>query len=351
MLAEFIQPGDARWHQMLNRVKHDFYHLPKYIELTAKHEGGIPEAFYAETDNAAFLAPLLIRDVPSGLDAPCGWKDACSPYGYPAPLFETSDSTSSLKHFLQAFCEAGKERNLITVFFRLHPLLQLPEDILADYGTVVRHGQTVSVDLTLPRDELWAQMHRNHRQNIRRLLRAGYQVQMDQWEHLSAFADVYRQTMKRCGAKQFYYFEDEHFIDLQTALAECMHLCTVHSPKGILAAAGLFTEVDGIIQAHLAGTGSAFLPYAPSKLMFHHVTHWAKERGNEILHLGSGVAFAADSLYEFKAGFSSQRHPFCSFRMILDEEKYALLNTRWRTQCTMPDDTQHNFFPEYRQSV
>ena len=46
--AEFIGPGDERWASILEKTKHDFYHLPGYVTLQGEHESARPVAFYAE---------------------------------------------------------------------------------------------------------------------------------------------------------------------------------------------------------------------------------------------------------------------------------------------------------------
>ena len=48
----------------------------------------------------------------------------------------------------------------------------------------------------------------------------------------------------------------------------------------------------------------------PTKLMLHFVRTWAKDRGLRRLRLGGGVGGKEDSLYRFKAGFSTDRHAF-----------------------------------------
>jgi lipid II:glycine glycyltransferase (peptidoglycan interpeptide bridge formation enzyme) len=104
------------------------------------------------------------------------------------------------------------------------------------------------------------------------------------------------------------------------------------------------------VQYHLGGTKNEFLKQAPSKLMFDYVRFWAKERGNKFLHLGGGVGSAKDSLYNFKAGFSKQRHLFLTLRLITDQQKYdSLVELRAKTLKTAAKNlVDSNFFPAYR---
>lgn len=96
----------------------------------------------------------------------------------------------------------------LSAFVRLHPLLNpLPPTAI---GTLVRHGVAVSIDLTLPTEELWAQTRLNHRRDITRAVRLGYVARMDEdWRHLESFKHLYRATMARRSAAPFYFFEDD----------------------------------------------------------------------------------------------------------------------------------------------
>jgi lipid II:glycine glycyltransferase (peptidoglycan interpeptide bridge formation enzyme) len=219
---------------------------------------------------------------------------------------------------------------------------------LRGIGTFVRHGETVSIDLTLPIEELWAQTRLTYRREITRALGLGYVARMDEdWRHLESFRHLYRATMDRHSADPFYFFEDAYFDDLRDALGESLHLCVVEK-DGAIAAAGLFVETDGIVQYHLSGTDDAFRMVQPTKLMIHFVRGWAKDRGNLVLHLGGGVGGDSDSLLFFKSGFSSLRHTFATLRIVIDEGEYGrLLEAR---DPLIDPAVRSGYFPLYRQA-
>jgi len=233
---------------------------------------------------------------------------------------------------------------VVSAFVRLHPLLNpVPP---TGIGTLVRHGETVSIDLTLPTEELWAQTRLNHRRDITRAVRLGYVARMDEdWRHLESFKHLYRATMLSRSAAPFYFFEDAYFDGLRDALGENLHLCVVEK-DGVIAAAGLFVETNGIVEYHLSGTGDAFRMVQPTKLMMHFVRGWAKDRGNQVLYLGGGVGGDCDSLLQFKIGFSPLRHPFATLRMVTDEREYGRLVAARDPQ--LDPDARSGFFPLYR---
>ncbi len=108
--------------------------------------------------------------------------------------------------------------------------------------------------------------------------------------------------MERLKAADFYFFSDGYFDDLRHMLKGRLHFCTVLSPDGQLAAAGLFTQTDEIVQHHLGATAPAYRKYAPSKLMLDAVIRWGKSIGAAVMHLGGGVGGRAESVFELKPG-------------------------------------------------
>ena len=344
MKGEFISPQDLRWKRFLANCRHDFYHLPEYVTLCAVAEGAMPVAFYAGDEHAAFLAPLLIRPLPSVLGAPEGWCDARTPYGYPTPLLNPPQV--SLDGYLEAFCLAARQRGIVTTFFRLHPLLPLDHVILGKFGRLTNRGQTVLIDLAHSVEE--SSVRANHRRNIRKLHSMGFTVNLDEWGLFKDFVAIYLATMQRVGASVGYLFSEEYFKDLRAALGERLHLCCVISPGGDVASAGLFVGTDGIVQYHLGGTADEHLTLAPSKLMFDFMRRWSHENKHAVLHLGGGLGGAQDQLFQFKAGFSNDRAIFFTYEIVLDEEKNNLLCGLATAEGIGASGISSNFFPAYR---
>jgi ribosomal protein S18 acetylase RimI-like enzyme len=339
MLNGMLLDVDApEWEAALASAPHDFYHLPAYVAICAVQERARPGALYVAAEGREMVLPLLIRDIPGG------GLDATSPYGYPGPIGVGTDHPMFLRVALAAGLNVLREAGIVSAFVRLHPLLNPvpPEGV----GTLVHHGLTVSVDLTLPTEELWAQMRLNHRRDITRTAKLGYVARMDgDWTRLESFKDVYRATMARRSATQYYFFDDAYFDSLRDALGDRLRLFVVEK-DGLVAAAGLFVETNGIVQYHLSGTSDRFRAVQPTKMMMHFVAIWAKARGNRVLHLGGGLAGDSDSLFQFKSRFSPLRHPFSTLRMVVDEQQYSRLVAARGLQLEPAART--GYFPLYR---
>lgn len=336
MHADVIGPGDERWAAFLNGARHDFYHLPGYVQLSADQTDGEARAVIVADGPRSLLLPVVLRPIPGSR------LDAASPYGYSGPLALGTDDRAWLGAALVEAEQALRRLGVVSLFVRSHPLLNAVP--LAAGGVLVRHGETVSIDLTKPLDVLVSQTRRDHRRDIKRALRAGHAARWDEeWAHLETFHRIYRQTMDRVGADPFYQFGDVYFDRLRHALGESLRLCLVEI-DGSVAAAALFAETCGIVQYHLSGTDPAFLRDRPTKLMIDFVCRWAKERGDSRLHLGGGVGAQADSLMLFKAGFSPDRHGYFTLRAVIDEAEYARLAGVGRGSL----DLATGFFPAYR---
>lgn len=347
MIAEFISPDDERWHSFLGQVRHDFYHLPEYVRFAAGHEGGEPLAFWAQNGPSGCLIPLLRKPLPGRLHAPAGWSDVCSPYGYPSPLLYP-ENHEGFEQFMPSFIELGRQKDIISAFLRLHPLLPLNLEKINGYGNLVMHGETVVIDLTLPNEEIWRQTRKNHRTGISKLLRGGFEAKINDWSLFDEFKMIYRETMRRVGAVDYYHFSDAYFEGLKQALQEKLSLCAVLAPTGEVAAAGLFTTCNGLVEFHLAGTTEKYFSWAPTKLMFDFVRRWAKDLGHSVFHLGGGVGAEADPLYHFKAGFSEHRRRFHTLRVVQAPNRYNELCDRARSLKVAAGPEVENFFPCYR---
>jgi hypothetical protein len=327
-----------RWSQILAETAHDFYHLPGYLDLCAASESGHAVMLLVEQGRQRMLLPLIERPIPGG------GHDVSSPYGYPGPLVIGDDDGQFLEEAFLVAAETLRSAGFATAFVRCHPLLSgVPP---TSVGTVVRHGETVSIDLNLPEETCWAQMRANHRRDIEHALCEGFSVSMDEaWWDYDAFKRLYRATMDRCAASPFYMFDDRYFDDLARALAGRIHLCVVRKGEAVVGAA-LLVETDGIVQYHLCGSDDAFASAHPAKLIIHFAATWARARGDRVLHLGGGVGASADSLLHFKAGFSPRRHPFWTLRIVLDERE----NERHASRLApgLDPNAREGFFPVYR---
>ena len=338
--ARLLSPSAPQWADLLRRTDHDVYHLPEYVSLDAKVIGGTPAAFWYREESHAFLLPLILRGIPDS-----DLRDAVSPYGYAGPVSDAShEDTAFWRRACDQMVETLGANGVVTTFVRLHPLLPVPLDVLDGAGAVIHHGETVSVDLSLSLEEMWRETRRDHRNQINRARRAGVKVVFDDWERLDEWVTIYHENMQRLGASKYYFFPSEHLAALHEAVGDRMHLA-VALVDGEVVGGSTFFEYRGIVQGHVASTRHRKAHHA-DKLLYDEVRLWAKDRGNAILHVGGGVGGAKDLLFSYKAGFSSGRHPFHTWRVVTHGAAYADLLARRGIPPESVDIS--GYFPSYR---
>lgn len=358
MRCDFFGPESNLWSRFLTDAPHDFYHLPKYVafsahdRMSAPDANGKPLAFHAEDDQGhRLLVTLVVRPLPACCESPKPLFDAITPYGYASPLV-INQGRGPIEPFLDnaiaELCKGLRQQNIVSVFVRSHPTLLIPHEPLRKSGSLVQHGQTICVDLTLPQEELWHQTRAGHRSEINRARKKGFTVEIqDDWKEFDKFFLAYTETMQRVGASAHYFFPREYFDQLRQAIGEVLHLAICHK-DGEFACGGIFAEVCGLVQYHLSGTSEEFHSQYPTKVMLDSVRTWAKERGNKTLHLGGGYGGTEDSLFQFKAGFSHLRAPFYTWRLISDPETYQSLCRQWEARTGKKASAPDGFFPAYR---
>jgi carbamoyl-phosphate synthase large subunit len=345
----------AEWMETLQRlVRHDFYFLPGYHALAEQRGEGEARLFVYEESGYLIALPLIVRPIAKLTElgpAAEDWYDATSVYGYAGPVASSTTLPSEVVgRFHEALENALSELRVVSLFSRLHPLLE-QEHLVAGAGECRAGGKTISIDLTLPEEAQRAQYRGNVRSRIKQLRRSGFSCGDDREKrHLRDFISIYYETMRRVGAQEGYFFEQDYFLGLADQLGETLHLFISRAPDGEMLGGGLFTLCNGVVQYHLGGTRDASLKLSPTALMFDQVRIWANAQGARVLHLGGGVGASEDSLFQYKAGFSERRHAFSTWRWIIAPEVYARLadaRRRWVEQSNF-ESTAADYFPAYR---
>lgn len=309
----------------------DLYHTYSFHQAHAPVDGGEPILWCIHLDNDFIAYPLLERNITN-----TEFKDATSVYGYSGPITNIT-STSKFKKIFDLLVRYLKEtEKYVSIFSRLNTLTT-PKPILDE--CFIKHGKTINIDLTLSDAEQLSRFRSNHRRDIKKLSKNGFEcsfISID--DGLDDFVRVYNSTMNALGASQYYFFPEQYYVELfennhsDIKLVQCVK-------DNEVACMGIFSFTNGISQYHLGGTAGEFYRFAPTKLMFNFVREYANSIGCHSLHLGGGLGGGEDNLFNFKLGFSDDVKSFYVCKKILNENVYRELSK---------NKQESQYFPLYR---
>lgn len=345
-VTEILRPDDAAWDAWLARAPHDFYHRAAYHAFAERMGEGRAQLLIYGTAERFLAWPYLLNAI-----ADSEQMDANSVYGYSGPFGVGLEDSDFRVHAWRAMLAVWAEQRLVTLFTRFNPILGNHAYCDGMHGASATHGdellclgRSVSIDLSLSRDERRSAYPKILRQEIQTAERAGLVTEYDErWAHYSTLAELYRTTMLKNSANECYLFSPQYFEGLRAALVDDGHLVVAHQ-NGEVAAALLFTVRGHIAQAHLTGANPQFHALSPLKCLLEGLAEIARGLGARLLHLGAGRGGKEDSLYKFKSRFSSLQHDFVVGRWVLDEQAYRTLV---EARKIAPED-KARFFPAYR---
>jgi hypothetical protein len=330
-LAEVAQ---ADWDSLLAQLGCDDVYLARgYLEGARLLDPGEPVLLHLAGTGGDVVLTVLLRDAPGSA------VDVTSPYGYGGPVALGSDPpVAEFYELYEAWCA---RRGAVSSFFRFHPLYGNAAAAGVAFH-VERVGTTVSWRLDGD-DDLLAGMHPTHRNKVRKAERSGADVELvEQPRDLGEFAQLYRATMTRLEAAEYYGFPDAYWDSLCGDLGDRVTLAGVRI-GGELVAAALFLSGARWLHYHLSATSDPGRASGASNLMLLEVARYGRARGDELLHLGGGLGGREDSLFAFKAHFCPGRglSELYVGKAVHDRAQYRELTGE-------AEVSYEGFFPAYR---
>ncbi|WP_396211718.1 GNAT family N-acetyltransferase [Flavobacterium sp.] len=333
-----IEVTNFDWSTIVTNCKEfDFYHTLSYNQLEKKNR---PVLFLYEFGKDFIAIPLIIRKIEKS-----DYFDITSVYGYAGPisslLFNEIDE-SVIKKFQNELINFFKNNNIISVFSRLHPIIQ-NEKFFINFGLVEHINKTVVIDLKVTLEEQKKQYRKSNKSELNQLRRKGFEVvEATTIDEIDKFVSIYHETMQRVDANSNYFFDYKYFYSfLKNPCFKSKLLLAKFN--GEVSAGAIFTITNKIMQYHLAGTTEKYIKETPMKLILDEARLLANQLNLDYLHLGGGVGGSdEDSLFRFKSGFSDKRGFYNIWKMVVDDEKYEKLVNELNV------DTNSDFFPLYR---
>ncbi len=157
-----------------SHLLNDVYYKKEYVNLYLNEEDTLFEFYYSRGEeflyNIALKGPIkrigniLVND---------GFYDPETAYGY-GGILTNSQNTFFLNETLESYYKKCMEERIIAEFFRFHPFNIFPEinPDFFDFSKLDR--KVVYVDLTLSREERWANYSQTLRNDLRKSQKSGY---------------------------------------------------------------------------------------------------------------------------------------------------------------------------------
>ncbi|MGC6405626.1 peptidoglycan bridge formation glycyltransferase FemA/FemB family protein [Bisgaard Taxon 45] len=312
---------DSEWDNDINQFEFDIYHMSGWINSSTLIDKGEAKALIITLEEKKLLIPIITRQIDDR------YWDATSTYGYSGLLYTPNLTETEINHMLTAAITYLKENHCVSLFIRLHPILNA--NWSSHLGHIVEHGPTLSSDLTKTEEEHWAETQQRHQRGIRKAIKVGVTTKIEKLNrsNIETFIRIYEETMRTLNATSFYFFSKDYYESLSNLLNDNIILITAFCRKEKAIASSMYTHCpkSGILQHHLGGTLDDYRELQPSKLITHEARKWGRENQYKILHFGGGLGAKRDSLYEYKKGFSSNEHLFRTHRIVTNLDVYKRL--------------------------
>ncbi|MNF23025.1 FemAB family protein [compost metagenome] len=328
--------GKNEWEEaLLKASRHDFYHTWDFHQISRQNGEGDPRLFEVRAQHGGILFPLLSRPI-----AGSSLRDLSSVYGYPSPLTYGLINRDEVPGLWDALLSHLFQRGYVSLFSRCHPFLTpeiLGEDAYSHCGRVV----VISLDRS--EQEQRNEYRTNHRRDISRLEQLGVVCQPESSARsLADFMANYEATMRSVEAAPYYFFPKSYYQGLLAARSfdTRVYSCTLGDR---VICSGIFVFCGQFVQYHLGGTAPGFAHLAPTKLMFDTVRKDACRMGYRHFCLGGGHGSQEDSLFRFKAGFSSETCDFRVIRKVINPDEYQRLSASVAIETS--------YFPRYRAAL
>lgn len=308
----------------------DVYYMPEYYSLYQNYGDGKALCFVFEKDGELVLYPFLKNPItPLGYELDKEFYDIQGAYGYNG-IISSTDNPKFIAEFWKAFDAYCQENDIIAEFDRFHPLLN--NQRLASHKMMTFYSRhTVSLDLSLPEDEIWKnQISSKNRNMIRKAEKEG--VTIVESEDYEAFKQLYDGTMANLHAEDFYFFPQTYYDQYKQTFKDKSMLClAMYEGKQIAGSMFMFSE--DYAHYHLSGRDREYSRYAANNLILWYAIRKAKERGCKWFHFGGGTTGNEDdSLLKFKKDFSKTVTEFWIGKRVHNQAVYDEIVRQWQTK-------------------
>jgi len=347
-MLRIITLSEARsWDEIVRSfADYEVYYLSGYVNAHKVHGDGEPLLLLFNYDGERAINIVQKRDI-SMTDAyrgkiePEQYFDLATPYGYGGFIFE-GKFPNNLNGDYTEYC---LDNGIVSEFVRFNPLSCYDQNPNNMYTTRLL-GRTIGMKLE-SEEQIWSSLDGKNRNMIRKAKNNGVSVHFGNTDEIiHEFSDIYRSTMLRVNASNYYYFEPEYFKSLLNGLKQnVMIFYAIYKETIVSMAIIIFANKN--VHYHLSGSRAGYQSLGATNLLLFEVALWGLRNNYSRFHLGGGLGGNEDSLFKFKESFS--RKDTLNYYVggkIFSTDRYSyLVSMRSERELKSCDSS---YFPLYR---
>lgn len=305
----------------------DIYYLRDYVSLYLKDKEEIFEFKYEE-DDKIFYNIAIKRKIEKILNIEVNedYYDLETAYGY-GGLYTNSPDELFISKALEKYCKKCKEENIIAEFFRAHVFNDFPIKQKEFFDLNIYDRDVVFVDLEQSKEKRWE----GYSSKIRNILRkCEKELSLEKSDNLEVFMSLYKETMDKNKANDFYYFDKNYYQKLLEKKQVELYLV---KKDNIVISCAFFMFCEDFAHYHLSANNYEYRKYNANYFILDKAFDLARQKGNKNFILGGGTTSTPDdTLFRFKKKFSSETKPFYISGKVYNKEIYDKYVKLWEKQ-------------------
>ena len=280
-----------KWDNIVNSFKdNDVYWLSSYVEPFSIFEKSPAYLIYFEGKSTRLCYAVLKYDISS-----CPlfqnqleknkYFDIQTPYGYGGALVENYKE-EDIEEFFKELNIFANENNIISQFLRFHPLNQ-NHRYFEGFTNLKTFKQTVFLDLK-DEETIYKNLNDKCRNMVKKALKNEVSIKID--NSISSqenFKKLYKQTMDKNNADNFYYFDENFFNNVFKTLSES---CDIFNAiyQGLTIASAIILKSKNFIHYHLSAQDRNYSKFGANNLLLFEVAKYYSNFHKLKFHLGGG---------------------------------------------------------------
>lgn len=350
MIRTVTLEDKLKWEEI---VGHDceVYDMWQYVSAFEKNNDGQPILLYKEYANGIIYNVVLKRDISkmSEFNNQKQVYDFISPYGYAGIKKVGEINDHDLKNFLEEYTKYCQKNNIISEFIRLNPLQDNYKNYSFDKSfNITYNSKTVYMELE-NEEQIWSNLKSTCRNRIRKAQNSGIKIKNGFSSAMfEDFKKIYKETMDRDTAEEYYYFSDVFFEDIKENLKHNATLVIAYLDNVAIDAVLMIYNGKNA-HYHLGGTLNDYMNLGAHNYVLYEAALLSLRKGFKKFHLGGGYGGDDSPLLRFKRTLNKNGDlDFYIGKKIYNIDKYnELVNIK---ESSIKNKIDDNFFPKYRSS-